>query len=139
MLLSWKVHQTYQRVIQLAIGCGFYAEASSFIRYAIELGELIDGRTYHLHNVPPSRPLPWQAWYLDLAESELKAGRVDDALQALDDGVARCDASDPTPCASNWTSRRSRSPSITEGARRPSSAACRSSTITTRSHPISCR
>ena len=88
------LHQTYQRVIQLAIGCGFYAEASSFIRYAIELGELIDGRTYRLHNVPPSRPLPWQAWYLDLAESELKAGRIDDALQVLDAGVARCDASD---------------------------------------------
>ena len=87
------LHQTYQRVIQLAIGCGFTAEASSFIRYAIELGELIDGRTYRLHNVPPSRPLPWQAWYLDLAESELKAGRVDAALQALDDGVARSDAS----------------------------------------------
>ena len=32
---------TYQRVIQLAIGCGFYVEASSFIRYAIELGELM--------------------------------------------------------------------------------------------------
>jgi hypothetical protein len=85
---------TYQRVIQLAIGCGFYAEASSFIRYAIELGELIDRNTYRLYNRPPSRPLPWQSWYLDLAQSELKAGRVDDSLQALDAGVARCDASD---------------------------------------------
>ena len=88
------VQQTYLRVSQLAIGCRFFAEASSFIRYAIELGELID-RTplYQLHNTPRIRPLPWQAWYLDLAESELKAGRVDAALQALDDGVARCDAS----------------------------------------------
>jgi len=85
---------TYQRVIQLAIGCGFFAEASSFIRYAIELGELIDRSTYRLHNVTPSRPLPWQAWHLDLADSEIKAGRVDDALKALDAGVARCDASD---------------------------------------------
>lgn len=88
------VQQTYLRVSQLAIRCGFTTEASSFIRYAVELGELID-RTprYQLHNTPPIRPLPWQAWYLDLAESELKAGRVDAALQALDDGVARCDAS----------------------------------------------
>jgi Arc/MetJ-type ribon-helix-helix transcriptional regulator len=88
------INPTYQRVIQLAIGCGFYAEASSFIRYAIELGELIERSTYRLHNAPISRPLPWQAWYLDLADSELKAGRVDDALQALDAGVARCGASD---------------------------------------------
>lgn len=88
------VQQTYLRVSQLAIGCRFFAEASSFIRYAIELGELLD-RTplYKLHNTPPIRPLPWQAWYLDLADSELQAGRVDAALQALDDGVARCDAS----------------------------------------------
>lgn len=88
------VQQTYLRVSQLAIGCRFFAEASSFIRYAIELGELLD-RTplYQLHNTPPIRPLPWQAWYLDLADSELQAGRVDAALQALDDGVARCDAS----------------------------------------------
>jgi hypothetical protein len=89
------VQQTYLRVSQLAIGCRFLAEASSFIRYAIELGELLD-RTplYKLHNTPPIRPLPWQAWYLDLAESELQAGRVDAALQALDDGVARCETSD---------------------------------------------
>jgi len=88
------VQQTYLRVSQLAIGCRFFAEASSFIRYAIELGELLD-RTplYQLHNTPPIRPLPWQAWYLDLADSELQAGRVDATLQALDDGVARCDAS----------------------------------------------
>lgn len=88
------VQQTYLRVSQLAIGCRFFAEASSFIRYAIELGELLD-RTplYKLHNTPPIRPLPWQAWYLDLADSELQAGRIDAALQALDDGVARCDAS----------------------------------------------
>ena len=88
------VQQTYLRVSQLAIRCRFFAEASSFIRYAIELGELLDHTPlYKLHNTPPIRPLPWQAWYLDLADSELQAGQVDAALQALDDGVARCDAS----------------------------------------------
>ena len=79
---------------QLAIGCRFFAEASSFIRYAIELGELLERSTSRPRHPQPYRPLPWQAWYLDLADSELQAGRVDDALQALDSGVVRCETSD---------------------------------------------
>lgn len=88
------VQQTYLRVSQLAIGCRFFAEASSFIRYAIELGELLERSTSRPRHPQPYRPLPWQAWYLDLADSELQAGRVDDALQALDSGVVRCETSD---------------------------------------------
>lgn len=88
------IDKTYLRVIRLAIGCRFFAEASSFIRYAIELGELLDRSTSRHPAAQSYRPLPWQAWYLDLADSELKAGRVDDALQALDSGVVRCETSD---------------------------------------------
>jgi len=93
-----ELNRTYQRVIQLAIGCGFYAPANEFIRFAIELGELIGQRhRYHLHNVKPFRPVIWQAWHLDLADCCLKAGRVDEALQALDKGVDASVASDLRP------------------------------------------
>lgn len=86
-----ELQRVYLHVIKLADGCGFHAEANVFIRYAIELGELID-RTplYQLHNTPRIRPPVWQTRYLDLADCCLKLGQIDEALQALDDGVDAC-------------------------------------------------
>lgn len=85
--------KTYNRVYQLAHGCRFYAEAIEFVRYAIELAELIGNSTFHLYQQKPSFNIIWESWYLDLADSCLSAGRIDEALQALDAGAAKCERS----------------------------------------------
>jgi tetratricopeptide (TPR) repeat protein len=86
--------KTFNRVYQLAHGCRFYAEAIEFVRYAIELAELIGNSTHRLTPQKPPFQIIWESWYLDLADSCLSAGRIDEALQALDAGAAKCDRSD---------------------------------------------
>lgn len=90
-----ELKRVYLHVIKLADGCGFHAEANVFIRYAIELGELIDRMPlYQLHNTPRIRPPVWQDRHLDLADCCLKLEQIDEALRALDDGVDACARSD---------------------------------------------
>ena len=85
--------ETYNRVYQLAHGCCFYADAIEFARYAIELSESVQNSVPQPGSQKPAVKLRWEAWYLDLADSFLAAGRIDDALAALDEGADRCDRS----------------------------------------------
>lgn len=88
-----ELDKVYKRVYQLAHGCGFYAEAVEFVRYAVQLAAQIRNTGFTQYPQKPPFHIFWEAWYLDLADSCLSAGRIDEALLALDEGAALCDKS----------------------------------------------
>jgi tetratricopeptide (TPR) repeat protein len=88
-----ELDNVYQRVYQLAHGCGFYNEAIEFVRYALQLGQEIGCTGAGQYPLKSAFHVAWEAWHLDLADSLLSARRVDEALRALDGGAALCERS----------------------------------------------
>lgn len=88
-----ELDEVYQRVYELAHRCGFYNEAIEFVRYALQLGAQISDTGAGQYPLKSPFHVAWEVWHMDLADSLLSAGRVDEALQALDEGATLCERS----------------------------------------------